>query len=507
LKVKTASRESSVGDCLAFWPASACPLRLRTYGALQGMLRVTRRAALIWVVLFGLYAATVGMRETQPIAERTPSLQYDSFEAHYLLTARSIVEDGNVNVFDEYRAKAYRGFYPSPWVLQPSGVRDKRSGTFYEPTGVGFPLLIAPAYALGGAHAVELFIAALAALAVALAYLIAVRVVPDPWALTATLAVGVSPPLLAYSATIHPEVAAGALLAGAALLALDAAERPGRWRVFGCFALLAVLPWLSARYVPAGLAIAVLLIVKLARQRHGLLALLGAEIAGFSGALYVAVNEGLYGGVTPHSAARGGGPATGAHTLSDYASRAPRVLGVLIDRDAGLLRWSPVLALAFVGVWLLWRGHRERLGQALPAYGRITSAAGLCVAACGAQFALAVFLAPSLHGGGFPGRQMIAVLPLAIPLVGWGFRHAPRTASVLALIGLVASVWLYVDVRFGAGGLEFVRPDAPWGPLDKVFPRFDGSTYTTALTAGACIVLLLLIWRDSRQWRQLGATT
>jgi hypothetical protein len=471
------------------------------------MLRVTRRAALIWVVLFGLYAATVGMREVHAFVAGAPSVEYDTAEAHYLLTAKSLVDDGNANVFDEYRAKAYRGFYPDPWVLRPAGARDAQSGTLYDTTGLGFPLLIAPAYALGGSHAVELFLAALAALAVALAYLIAVRVVPDPWALTATLAVGVSPPLLAYGAAIRPELAAAALLAGAVLLGLEAAERPNRWRVFGCFALLALLPWMSVRFVPAGLAIAIFLIVRLSRQRRGLLAVLGLEIAGFSAALFLAVNEALYGGLTPHAASRSGGPATGADSLADYAGRAPRVLGVLIDRDAGLLRWAPVLALAFVGTWLLWRGHRERLAHALPSYQRIASAAGLCLGACAVQFAVAVFLAPALSGSWFPGRQMIAVLPLAIPLVAWGFRHVPRVGSALALIGAAASVWLYTDVRFGSGGLVSVRPDAPWGPLVKVFPNFNGSTYPTALTVGACIALLVLVWRDSRQWRELGATT
>jgi hypothetical protein len=66
-------------------------------------------------------------------------------------------------------------------------------------------------------------------------------------------------------------------------------------------------------------------------------------------------------------------------------------------------------------------------------------------------------------------------------------------------------VWLYVDVRFGGGGLVAGRPDAPWGPLVKLFPRFDGSAYPIALTVAACALFLLLLWRDARHWRQLGA--
>src|SRR4051795_7615111 len=146
---------------------------------------------------------------------------YAGDEPHYLLTAKSIVDDANLDLTGEYRSRAYASFYPR--TLDPHGLLT--DGRLNEPHGIGFPLLIAPAYAIGGAHGVELFLAALAALAVALAYALAQRAgVPDPWALGATLAVGLSPPLLAYSTAVYPEIAAAALLAGAALLALRAPE-------------------------------------------------------------------------------------------------------------------------------------------------------------------------------------------------------------------------------------------------------------------------------------------
>jgi hypothetical protein len=462
------------------------------------MVRVSRRALVVWLALFGLYAATLGMRAVGNSA-------YAGDEPRFLLTARSLAHDGNVNVFDDYQSNAYRSFYKKR--LATAGVPDRARGTLYEPGGLGFPLLLTPAYLVGGARGVELFLAALAALAVALAYLLALRVVPDPWALGATLAVGVSPPLLAYGTTVYPELAGGALLAGAALLGLRAAESATRRRVFGCFALLALVPWMSVRLVPAGLAVAIYVIARLRRQRHGLMALMGAEIAGFSGALFIAVNEGVYGGITPYSGLPAGTSATGASSLGDYLDRAPRLAGLFLDRDVGLLRWAPVLLLAFVGVWLLWRGRRERLAQAVPGYRAIASAAGLCAAAIGAQVVVAAFVAPVLAGPWFPGRQLIAVLPLAIPLTAWGLRHLPRVGSVLALLTVVSSVWLYVDVRFGSGGLAAGQPDAPFGPLVKAFPRFDGSAYATAVAIGAGVLLLLVAWRDSRQWRRLAGLT
>src|SRR4051794_7080977 len=160
-----------------------------------------RRAAVVWLLLFAVYASTLGLHA----AGRS---DYTGEEPHYLLTAKSLVDDRSPDLRDEYSGRAYRDFYP--YALAPHGALTK--GRANEPHGVGFPLLIAPAYAIGGAHGVELFLAALAALAVALAYALAQRAgVPDPWALGATLAVGLSPPPLAYSTAVYPQLPAAAV--------------------------------------------------------------------------------------------------------------------------------------------------------------------------------------------------------------------------------------------------------------------------------------------------------
>src|ERR671917_706076 len=189
-----------------------------------------RRTLALWLLLFGVYAATLGL-------DAFGRSDYGGDEPHYLLAAESLVEDGDVDVLDEYAARAYADFYP--YELDRHG--RETEGRLNEPHGVGFPLLIAPAWAIGGEHGVELFLAAIAALAVALAYLLALRVVPDPWALGAAVAVGLSPPFLAYGTAVYPELTAGAALAGAAPLALPLHERISRRDAFGCFLLLGAL--------------------------------------------------------------------------------------------------------------------------------------------------------------------------------------------------------------------------------------------------------------------------
>ena len=454
------------------------------------------RLAGIWLVLFAVYASTLGL-------DSFASSDYGGDEPHYLLTAKSLVDDGDFDVRNQRAERDWEDFYP--YFLDRHG--KLTDGRAHEPHGAGFPAVIAPVYALGGAKAVELFIAALAALGGVLAYLLALRVVPDPWAIGATLAVTLSPPFLAYGSAVYPELPAATALAGAALLALRLQERISRNEAAVCFLLLGALPWLGTKFVPAGVVIGVVAVRAIWQARHRTLAFLSAELALFSVIFYVTLNEALYDGPTPYAADVEGETATDASFPGGYLERAYRLVALMIDREFGLLRWAPVFALAGVGVWMLVRTRREGLARALPQHARAESTALLCAVALGAQLLVAAFLAPTMFGFWFPPRHLLGGLLLAVPLVAWGMRRLPRTGAVLGLIGVVASVWLYVDVRWGDGGLAAGRPDAPWGPLEAVFPLFDDSTapYVVAGAIGAGLVALcLLAWRNSSQ--SAGAT-
>jgi hypothetical protein len=393
-------------------------------------------------------------------------------------------------VADEYRTHAYREFDSAP--PKPQGVLNK--GARYEPHSIGLPLLAAPFYALGGAKAVELMVAALLALAVAFSYLIARRVVPDPWCAGAALAVGLSPPMLAYGTAVLPEPVAAASLAGAALLAARLRAGPSRVAAIGCFLLLGTLPWLGLKFIPAGFVIGVDAVRSLRRARRGLLALAGVEVAFFGIALLVGLNEALFGGPTPHAADPPGVSATGAATLIDYLSRCWRAVALFLDGRYGLLRWAPVLALAFAGAWVLYRAARERLARAIAGVGEEYGLARLCGFAALATVVTAAFFVPDLTNA-FPGRELIPVVPLLVPLVALGLRSAPRIGTVLALLSVAGSVWLWVAVRNG-GSLLADRPKAPWGPLTEVFPRFSGGAWPYVLTVAIALAVAAPVIRE-----------
>src|SRR3954468_6722207 len=98
-----------------------------------------RRTAALGLVLFAAYTATIGLHASGKSA-------YAGYEPRALLAAKSVVDDHDVDVANQESSRGRQRQAP-----------DGAGKGAHRP---GFPVLIAPAYALGGAHGVELFIAA-----------------------------------------------------------------------------------------------------------------------------------------------------------------------------------------------------------------------------------------------------------------------------------------------------------------------------------------------------------
>ena len=411
-----------------------------------------RRGAALWLALFAVYAAGTGLHAS-------PGEDLSAPEAHVLLLTRSIVDDGNLDLSDEYGAAAWRPFYGGT-LVPLTGPRERGQ---LEPIAAGFPLLCAPAYALGGRLAVELWLAALAALGYVAAAWIARCVVPDPWATGGVLAVGLSPPAVVAATTIAPDAVAASALAGAAALALAARERPLARLTAWAGALLALLPWLGVRFLAPGAVVLAGVFRWPRRRQRGLAGLVGVEVALFSAVLFVSINDRLYGGLTPYAVLPEGESPTGAHGLAAHLERWPRLLWLWVGRPEGLLLWAPVCALAFAALWLLARSRRERLARVLGEQADVEVTAGFLLTICATAVAVAVFLAPTIAGPWFAGRELVVVLPLVGALASWGLRHFPRIGTVLGALTLVATVWVLVAVRIDAdAGVAPPRGALPW---------------------------------------------
>jgi hypothetical protein len=386
-----------------------------------------RRALPLWLALATVYALVWALGVG-------PGADVSAPEAHRLLAADSLVSDGDVDLRNQYADDAWRDFYDGP--LRPAG--RTVAGRLVEPTGLGFTLLIAPAYAVAGATGVRLFLGALAALGFCLAAALGRRLVPDPWPGRAALVMGLSAPALGAATAISPEMAGGAFLAGAALLALHVRMRPRTATAFSGAALVAALPWLAAKLVAPAAVVAVALARWLRRRQRGVSGFIALEVALTSAVVYVTVNDRLFGGLTPNDVARDG--PTGASGVAEHLERAPRLVTAWVDPDEGLLLWAPFVALAFVALWLLWRSRRDRLAVAVFDQVDVEVGAGFLALVAGAVVLVAVFLAPSLDGAWYPARQLVPALPLLAALCAWGLRFTPRVGAVLGGLTLAASV-------------------------------------------------------------------
>ncbi|MEA2169989.1 MAG: hypothetical protein QOF76_3289 [Solirubrobacteraceae bacterium] len=295
-----------------------------------------------------------------------------------------------------------------------------------------------------GTRAVELILAALAAVSFALGAVLARRWVPDPWATRGVLVVALSPLGFQISAGTRPGAIAAAMLAGGTVLALRVRDNATRPNGLGAAFLLAFAPWFGLGYAAGAIPPLLALIVWTYRRHRPLLGLLEIEVAGASAVALAGVEPPDGVAATP-----GSGP--------------ERLAALLVDRGVGLLRWAPMLLLAFGAVYLLARSRKEKLAQAIPSVREAEVAAALS----------GVMVLGLAGAAAFGAVTPSAGLPFAAALGAWSLRRIPRIGAALALITLAGTVWVAIDLATNhANAWLGLGSDAPWGPLARAFVIF-----------------------------------
>lgn len=434
-------------------------------------------------------------------------------EPQYLLTATSLWEDGDLDVSDELAAGRASGYHASTLPTQTEVAADGRQVSPHDPL---LPLLLAPATGLGGWVAAKTMLALLAGGVAALTTWLAgtrLGVGPATAAVVAGVA-GLSAPLVVYGQQVYPELPAALVVLAAVAVLLPAragAAVPGpaaRWsaaRSLGLVVAVSALPWLAVKYVPVAAALAAVGVVSAWRggQRRSAGVVVGALAA--SGAVWLAAHRALYGGWTAYAGGdhfQASGDIGAVGFAPDLLGRSTRLVGLLADRDFGLLAWAPA--------WLL----------AVPALGALLAGASrrpLVASALGAPLVAgwltATFVALTMHGYWWPGRQVVVVLPLAALVVAaWLARLSPAVRRVAAAVGasLAAAGLLVVAWVLAAGlrgDLTWVgAPDAaaPWplAALRLALPDYrEPGTPTWVLHAVWTAVLLALLVAGARTGR------
>lgn len=325
------------------------PVQLRRLG---GRRPTAAGAVALFVLLTLVYSTSIDIRAT-----RGASITAD--EPFYLMTTKSLLRDGNLDLRNQFRTRAYEAFFDHPRGLWTQSV-PLEDGRVLSPHNVGLSVLLLPGFAIDGLVGAQVQLVLMAALTWALAYVLALRLTgARPWLVwSATALVALSATGYIYSSEIYPEVPAGLALV-ATLLLVTGPERPSAMRVLGAVVLLSALPWLGAKYAP--LAALVALYVLWRADTPGRVVLIAG--GGLSALAYAGFHLATYESLTPYNVNLVYAGDTTAGTLVrhvDFGDRVYRLWGLLIDRRFGVARWAPVLFLVLPGLLLLAAPMRGR---------------------------------------------------------------------------------------------------------------------------------------------------
>ena len=435
-------------------------------------LALAMAAVAVWTFVMALPA--IGARATY-------GARVTSDEPQYLTTAISIGEDFDLDISDELDERRFEPYHEID--LNPQTIELDDSGRRISPHDPLLPTLLALPMRLGG------WIAAKAALAVFAAAVAAATL----WLAVRRFGVGVgggglvvgalfaAPPLVGYATQVYPEMPAALCVVLGLAAVTGPLERTGRVLAL---ASIVTLPWLSVKFVPVAAVIAVALVVRSWPDRRRQLALDLAVLA-VAGAVYVAFHRSVYGGWTAY--------ASGDHFIDgelmvlgrdpDYLGRSRRLVGLLVDQGFGLAAWTPAYLLAVPALGALARRRPP---------GWVT-----LLAVFAAGYAVATWVALTMHGWWWPGRQVVVVLPVAVVAVAM-LADRLRGLRWLALGGCLVGIfnwgWLVVEASTGRRTLivDFEDTANPvyqaWSALLPDHRHFEGGTVVLTVVWTAAVV-------------------
>jgi hypothetical protein len=406
-------------------------------------------------------------------------------EPHYLTITQSLASDGDLDLKDEFDGREYASFYAG--TLTPHASPASPAGRLYSIHTPGLPVLVLPAYLLGGYPGVRLFLSLLAAAAAALVF----RLVRDSlgsaklaWA--AWLVVAFAPPLPFFAVALYPETPA--TLATAAFLWLSQ-RRPSPARALLGTVTACSLPWIHPKLLPLALVGLVLTLLPSRSPRLWVPSL--AALAG-SVAMLLLFFHATYGRASL-SAAYGPG------FSSDVSvARIPSgSLALLLDRQFGLLSVAPVWALALPGLGLLWRLRKADALRAL--------------LLAGATFGVGASFSMWWGGSCPPARFVVPCLPaLALALAAALPRRRELSAALfgasLAVVAWAAAAprAIHNHANGQSGLLRLLSPDLD---LDALLPSFVLEETGAALLALSLLAAIALTWLLGARGLAIGAAS
>jgi hypothetical protein len=458
----------------------ATGLRWRAFSPLAAL--AATRPALLFVTVF-LLDASVGWHYVRGI-------QASGDEVEYLMLAQSLWREHDLDLADQFERGDHLEYTPGMGAMPFGTFRaDGRPVTTHSP---GLPLLLAPAYALGGRAACVLLLAALAAWLALETWRLALVFTSNREAAALAWLMVSGPPAFFYSFHMYSEVPSALAAVMALRLLLTS---PGVRGALAAALLTATLPWLHVKMIPAAAVLGLIALVRL-RGRARVTFLVVASVFA---AAYLGFYWQVYGAPTP---------------LALYGSKLPKkvkradpleaLIGMFLDGAYGLVPVAPVFVLGIAGAFAL--GY-------VPSLGREESSTRIERGLVPALLALtAAELAPLLAwqtwwaGHCPPGRFLVPLVPLLALLAALKAHASPNglTRWRGPLLGFGFALALFTSLPPGEHLLlnDHGEPPRAWELLggqpdvSRYLPLLTGgepSEMRVALAWAALLALLLLL--------------
>lgn len=284
-------------------------------------------------------------------------------EPHYLLMAHSLAHDGDLHLLNNYQQQHYRHFSLS---TLDTHLREYQGRIVPHHTW-GLPILILPAYCIGGRVGVLLFLNILVALAMVALYRISRLFLPRSLAFGSILLLALTYPIITYSHQIYPETVAFAIVSFALLAIVTPPTRAGattghlsRTAAFRARALLvglslSLLPHLH--YKMGVLSVVLSALFLWSYRTHLLLVLrwsLGPVV--LMATLFFLMLHTIYGTISLDILRiHHGSFETPLWQVAAYG-----IPGLWFDQEYGLMFIAPIYLLSLPGLWFCWQNRIAR---------------------------------------------------------------------------------------------------------------------------------------------------
>ncbi|HAX04652.1 MAG TPA: hypothetical protein DCX77_03155 [Acidimicrobiaceae bacterium] len=424
-------------------------------------------------------------------ARATYNAQVTADEPQYLITALSLGEDFDLDISDELEDGKFRDFHEVN--LNPQTIALDDTGLKISPHDPLLPLLLAIPMKLGGWQLAKAALALIAGITAAATLWLAVRRfnVGTRTAIGVVTALFCASPLTSYGSQVYPAMPAALCVVLGVAGVTSTSSRAWSWTAV---AMMVCLPWLGIKYVPLAAVLAIFLIWG-KKSLHDLTLNLQLLALVISGLVYLVVHHRIYGSWTVY--------ATGDHFVNsewivvgsspDYAGRTRRLLGLIVDRRFGIAAWTPAyLAIPFVITRMVRR--KDDHWQ-------------LMITLCAVCWGIATWIALTMHGWWWSGRQIVPILPLIVVLLAVAVdkhRRAFQAVILTSFIGIFSWLWLVYETSTSKHTLivDFERTTNPWYRFWRLLLPDHQIMSTTdhVLTGVWTVVLAFGCWSIWTRW-------